>query len=78
MASLAKGALVLFCVMALIGVCFGAVYTVGDSQGWTNTAHVDYKAWADNKTFYVGDQISKLFFLMSLFLFLVLLICTII
>uniref|UniRef100_A0A2N9H0V7 Phytocyanin domain-containing protein n=1 Tax=Fagus sylvatica TaxID=28930 RepID=A0A2N9H0V7_FAGSY len=47
MASLAKGALVLFCVMALIGVCFGAVYTVGDSQGWTNTAHVDYKAWAD-------------------------------
>ncbi|GMY16679.1 blue copper protein [Fagus crenata] len=58
MASLDKGALVLFCVMALIGVCFGAVYTVGDSQGWTNTAHVDYKAWADNKTFYVGDQIN--------------------
>ncbi|CAI9107833.1 OLC1v1007301C1 [Oldenlandia corymbosa var. corymbosa] len=32
-------------------------YIVGDSAGWTNTGHVDYKAWASSKKFKVGDTI---------------------
>ena len=61
MAALAK-AIVVFSVMALIDVCFGTVYKVGDSLGWTNeTRNVDYyKDWASNKTFYVGDSFCKL------------------
>ncbi|KAL6966066.1 hypothetical protein U1Q18_044919 [Sarracenia purpurea var. burkii] len=35
----------------------GAVYEVGDSAGWTNTGHLDYKSWSSTKTFHVGDTI---------------------
>ncbi|KAM7501341.1 hypothetical protein LguiB_000245 [Lonicera macranthoides] len=35
----------------------GTVYNVGDSAGWTNTGHVDYKTWSSTKNFYVGDTI---------------------
>lgn len=38
-------------------LCVGAVYKVGDSAGWTTIGHVDYRAWAANKTFQVGDTI---------------------
>ncbi|KAL4602976.1 hypothetical protein ACB092_10G092400 [Castanea dentata] len=56
MAAFAKSAMVLLSVMTLIEVSFAVVYTVGDSQGWTT--HVDYKSWAANKTFHVGDIIN--------------------
>lgn len=37
--------------------CQGAVYTVGDSAGWTTIGNVNYKQWAATKTFDVGDII---------------------
>ncbi|KAL6990474.1 hypothetical protein U1Q18_044420 [Sarracenia purpurea var. burkii] len=49
--------LVLVMVMAVCGVSMGAVYKVGDSAGWTNTDHLDYKSWSSTKTFHVGDTI---------------------
>lgn len=47
--------LILGCFMQL---CLGAVYKVGDSAGWTTIGNVDYKQWAANKTFLVGDVIG--------------------
>ncbi|KAL2485874.1 Phytocyanin domain-containing protein [Abeliophyllum distichum] len=35
----------------------GIVYKVGDAAGWTNIANVDYKSWAADKNFHVGDTI---------------------
>ncbi|WOG94845.1 hypothetical protein DCAR_0314142 [Daucus carota subsp. sativus] len=35
----------------------GEVYKVGDSAGWTSVMDVDYKHWAETKTFHVGDTI---------------------
>ncbi|KAI3668169.1 hypothetical protein L6452_43246 [Arctium lappa] len=35
----------------------GVVYKVGDSAGWTNIGHVDYKSWASAKRFHAGDAI---------------------
>ncbi|CAN4092989.1 unnamed protein product [Withania somnifera] len=46
--------LILACFMQL---CFGVVYQVGDSAGWTTIGNVDYKQWAANRTFLVGDVI---------------------
>lgn len=37
----------------------GEKYKVGDSAGWTSMGNVDYKTWAANKTFKVGDEICK-------------------
>lgn len=43
-------------------VSLGAVYMVGDSAGWTLPilGIVDYNKCTSNKTFHVGDIISKL------------------
>lgn len=49
-------------VMALFGVGFGALYEVGDSNGWTDKG-VNYESWASTKNFTVGDFLRKLFFL---------------
>ncbi|KAH0978407.1 hypothetical protein GBA52_028126 [Prunus armeniaca] len=58
MASLAKSSMVFFFMaMALVGVCFGAVYKVGDSHGWTDQGHFNYKTWSSNKHFTVGDTL---------------------
>ncbi|ONI13171.1 hypothetical protein PRUPE_4G207500, partial [Prunus persica] len=43
--------------MALYGVCFGAVYRVGDSNGWTSRGLVDYNEWASTKDFHVNDTL---------------------
>lgn len=48
--------LILACFMQL---CFGVVYKVGESAGWTTIGNVDYKQWAASKTFQVGDVIGK-------------------
>ncbi|KAF3436294.1 hypothetical protein FNV43_RR23386 [Rhamnella rubrinervis] len=42
-------------LLALWGVCCGAVYKVGDSNGWTSLGSVDYKLWASTKSFHAGD-----------------------
>ncbi|KAB1213689.1 Mavicyanin [Morella rubra] len=52
MASLATSTVISMCC---VGVCFAAVYTVGDSEGWTSNGKVDYKSWVSRKTFFVGD-----------------------
>ncbi|KAI5315967.1 hypothetical protein L3X38_045143 [Prunus dulcis] len=58
MAALAKSSMVFFFMaMALVGVCFGAVYKVGDSHGWTDQGHFNYKTWSSNKHFTVGDTL---------------------
>lgn len=52
----------LLMMAALFPVSLGAVYMVGDSAGWTLPilGIVDYNKWTSNKTFHVGDIISKL------------------
>ncbi|CAL9026061.1 unnamed protein product [Prunus brigantina] len=50
-------ALVLFVMMVLCGACSGAVYRVGDSDGWTSRGLVDYNKWASPKDFHVGDTL---------------------
>ncbi|KAL7200683.1 hypothetical protein ACSBR1_032583 [Camellia fascicularis] len=52
-----KLVIMLVMVVSVCGVSKGAVYKVGDSTGWTNTGHVDYKAWSAAKLFHVGDTI---------------------
>ncbi|KAL8162697.1 hypothetical protein V2J09_014186 [Rumex salicifolius] len=48
----------LLMVLGCIGTCNGKkVYKVGDSAGWTTLGNVNYKQWATNKTFQVGDVI---------------------
>ena len=46
-------------VMSFCWVSMGEVYRVGDSTGWTNIGHVDYKTWSANKNFHVGDSIRE-------------------
>ncbi|XP_062021278.1 blue copper protein-like [Rosa rugosa] len=52
--ALANIPMLLSLLMALCGVCFGTIYQVGDSNGWTDKG-VDYKTWASTKNFTVGD-----------------------
>ncbi|KAH8514425.1 hypothetical protein Peur_058020 [Populus x canadensis] len=52
---MAKIAVALFMMMTLCGVCFGAGYNVGESDGWT--IGVDYNQWASTKKFQVGDTL---------------------
>ncbi|KAL6283904.1 hypothetical protein ACE6H2_014833 [Prunus campanulata] len=47
----------LLVTMALYGVCFGAIYGVGDSNGWTSRGLVDYNEWASTKDFHVNDTL---------------------
>nr|XP_043626573.1 mavicyanin-like [Erigeron canadensis] len=42
---------------SLMELAIGAVYTVGDSAGWTTIGNVNYKQWAATKTFKLGDTI---------------------
>ncbi|CAN1186159.1 Blue copper protein [Linum perenne] len=52
-------------VVVMIGVVVGVLvpttlatqYVVGDGSGWN--VGVDYKAWAEGKTFFVGDSLGK-------------------
>ncbi|EXB39376.1 hypothetical protein L484_025072 [Morus notabilis] len=48
---------ILMLLMASCGVCFGVVYRVGDSNGWTNKANFNFENWASSKNFHVGDVI---------------------
>ncbi|KAI3788751.1 hypothetical protein L2E82_01525 [Cichorium intybus] len=42
---------------SLLETTSGALYTVGDSAGWTTIGNVNYKQWAATKTFQFGDTI---------------------
>ncbi|CAB4286897.1 unnamed protein product [Prunus armeniaca] len=48
---------VLFVMMVLCGACSGAIYRVGDSDGWTSRGLVDYNKWASAKDFHVSDTL---------------------
>ncbi|KAK6122669.1 hypothetical protein DH2020_043585 [Rehmannia glutinosa] len=54
-----RGVAVLLCLVLVssVEVSDGAVYKVGDSAGWTTIGNVDYKQWAVNKNFQLGDII---------------------
>ncbi|XP_050365592.1 uclacyanin-3-like [Argentina anserina] len=52
--ALANIPMLLSLLMALFGVCFGEVYQVGDSSGWTDKA-VNYTIWASYRNLTVGD-----------------------
>ncbi|XP_009761916.1 mavicyanin-like [Nicotiana tabacum] len=55
---LPKKAMLLFLmVLVFCGVTKGEVYKVGDSTGWTDIGHFDYKSWSASKNFRVGDSI---------------------
>lgn len=49
----------LMVMMAALQVSYAAVHKVGDSAGWTIIGNIDYKKWAANKNFQIGDTISK-------------------
>ncbi|CAB4308172.1 unnamed protein product [Prunus armeniaca] len=55
--ALGKSRLTFLLILAFFGVCFGAVYRVGDSNGWTSRGLVDYNEWASTKDFYVNDTL---------------------
>ncbi|CAB4277756.1 unnamed protein product [Prunus armeniaca] len=55
--ALGKSRLTFLLMLAFFGVCFGAVYRVGDSNGWTSRGLVDYNEWASTKDFYVNDTL---------------------
>ncbi|KAG9157450.1 hypothetical protein Leryth_010295 [Lithospermum erythrorhizon] len=44
-------------ILIICGVSNAAVFTVGDSRGWTTVGHINYKTWAASKEFHVGDTI---------------------
>ncbi|KAL6283898.1 hypothetical protein ACE6H2_014827 [Prunus campanulata] len=52
-----KSTLIFLVMLALCGVRFGAVYRVGDSNGWTSRGLVDYNEWASTKDFHVNDTL---------------------
>ncbi|KAF6164915.1 hypothetical protein GIB67_017118 [Kingdonia uniflora] len=57
-----NAAMVLLVVVVLAGFEFSlggaaTVYKVGDSTGWTTLVKYDYKKWAADKSFGVGDTI---------------------
>ncbi|KAF8394416.1 hypothetical protein HHK36_020624 [Tetracentron sinense] len=55
--ALLKSAIIFFLGMAALQVSIATVYKVGDSAGWTAMGTVDYKKWAAEKNFHVGDII---------------------
>ncbi|KAK1259345.1 hypothetical protein QJS04_geneDACA010235 [Acorus gramineus] len=61
MASVARSMASLLLFVAVLGGSMGfsagAVYKVGDSQGWTTLGNPNYTAWAVSKTFHVGDVV---------------------
>lgn len=57
---LPKLAMLLFLMFFVCcGVSMGEVYKVGDSTGWTDIGHIDYKSWSASKNFLIGDSIGK-------------------
>ncbi|CAN1186155.1 Blue copper protein 1a [Linum perenne] len=48
---------VVVAVAGLVPTTLAVKYVVGDDAGWTNSGVVDYKVWAEGKTFFVGDSL---------------------
>ncbi|XP_044478916.1 mavicyanin-like [Mangifera indica] len=55
--AMAKSAVIVFSIIALFGAAMAASYDVGDTAGWTTKDMPDYKKWADDKDFKVGDTL---------------------
>ncbi|KAK3193781.1 hypothetical protein Dsin_025091 [Dipteronia sinensis] len=55
--TLVKIVVVFLMTISGFGVSMAAVYTVGDSAGWTSMGAVDYQKWADQKDFHVSDTL---------------------
>ncbi|KAK4357190.1 hypothetical protein RND71_022800 [Anisodus tanguticus] len=55
-----KMSLVFLILASFMQLSFGTMYKVGGSAGWTRIGNVDYKQWAANKTFVVGDVIVNI------------------
>ncbi|KAK3149004.1 hypothetical protein QOZ80_3AG0211620 [Eleusine coracana subsp. coracana] len=58
MAVSTKHLLVLTLGLAMAATSSAVVYKVGDSNGWTILGNPNYRDWAGNKTFHVGDTIE--------------------
>lgn len=56
--AMAKSAVIVFSIIALFGAAMAASYDVGDTAGWTTKDMPDYKKWADDKDFKVGDTLG--------------------
>ncbi|GJN22940.1 hypothetical protein PR202_gb10550 [Eleusine coracana subsp. coracana] len=59
MAMSTKHLLVLTLGLAMAATSSAVVYKVGDSNGWTILGNPNYRDWAGNKTFHVGDTIGN-------------------
>jgi hypothetical protein len=59
MAFVEKAVVLLMMIMVAAQVSNAAVYKVGDSAGWTIMDKLNYKKWAADKNFQIGDTISK-------------------
>ncbi|KAK6913914.1 Phytocyanin domain [Dillenia turbinata] len=57
LSSFATASVFLALFLQVLPSCYGAVYKVGDSVGWTTIGNPDYNKWASSKTFHVGDII---------------------
>ncbi|KAB2031088.1 hypothetical protein ERO13_D05G267900v2 [Gossypium hirsutum] len=55
MASLSVGVACVLLVLCMVVPSLAAVYTVGDTSGWTTG--IDYSTWTQGKTFKVGDTL---------------------
>ncbi|KAM7258101.1 hypothetical protein ACFE04_013842 [Oxalis oulophora] len=58
MSQLSKKFVLFIAFMSLFKVALSADYIVGDSEGWTAMGGVDYKEWASQKSFHIGDTIE--------------------
>lgn len=57
MATLSGGVACVLLVLCMVVPSFAAVYTVGDTSGWTTG--IDYSTWTQGKTFKVGDTLGE-------------------
>ncbi|MBA0746206.1 hypothetical protein Gogos_008745 [Gossypium gossypioides] len=55
MASLSVGVACVLLVLCMVVPSLAAVYTVGDTSGWTTG--IDYSTWTQGKNFKVGDTL---------------------
>ncbi|MCI22163.1 mavicyanin-like [Trifolium medium] len=58
MAFVEKAVVLLMVIMVAAEVSNAAEYKVGDSAGWTTIGDINYKKWAAEKKFKIGDTIS--------------------
>ncbi|XP_019168135.1 PREDICTED: mavicyanin-like isoform X2 [Ipomoea nil] len=55
--NMVRQTLLVVILASVLQVSMGGVYKVGDGSGWTTIGNVDYKKWAADKTFAIGDVV---------------------